>query len=428
MKLDVRIAHMGGDGDLHEVPGPDDRTTGDLASQSGVPRCCPGAQRYRCELSRPERLGCVATLVRRPWLELVRPRQITRPHLLQAAKAGIGAALAWWLAVLTHPSVPPYFAPMAVLLIVQPTVYDSLSRAAQRVAGVVVGVAAALALSEFVTIDAFTVGLVVLVGLLIGWSLRLGPQGVVQVPISAMLVLVAGSTESGYAQSRIVDTLIGAGVGMALVLLVPTAPAPEKLSQAVVRPIKEMAVLLSSVGHGLGSTWSLQVAQEWHGEAVGLVEEIVRLRAQFASQKVEARWNTWALNLRRDLERIEVAVEATRQMGIQLRAMTEAIVEAAAEAPTMPVLGQLVSSVGDVLVAFGRSVEAQNPGSRAELIRTVSLGEELLRSSEARARQRWHSDVSRWLTFGLVLAGAQRILGEASQVAGTDRLDPALVN
>lgn len=51
-----------------------------------------------------------------------------------------------------------------------------------------------------------------------------------QVPSSALLVLVAGSTEPGDAQRRIIDTLTGAAVGMALVVVVRTAPAPQKLS------------------------------------------------------------------------------------------------------------------------------------------------------------------------------------------------------
>ena len=74
----------------------------------------------------PARLGW-------PWL-------VTRQQVFQAAKTAIAAGLAWEVALLADPHSHPYFAPMAVLLVVQPTVYDSLSRAFQRVAGVVVGV------------------------------------------------------------------------------------------------------------------------------------------------------------------------------------------------------------------------------------------------------------------------------------------------
>src|SRR6201989_517761 len=109
---------------------------------------------------------------------MVRPGFVTRDQVFLAAKTAIAAGLAWvaalaadphsrpyfaplavllvvhppvvaWVAALAaDPRSRPYFAPLAVLLVVQPTVYDSLSRAFQRVAGVVVGVAAALAVSR----------------------------------------------------------------------------------------------------------------------------------------------------------------------------------------------------------------------------------------------------------------------------------------
>src|SRR5579875_4070047 len=111
-----------------------------------------------------------------------------------------------------------------VLLVVQPTVYDSLSRAFQRVAGVVVGVTAALTVSHFLAPDAWSIGIIIFVGLLLGWAVRLGPQGAVQVPVSALLVFLVGRATPGYGGERIVDTLIGSGVAVIAVLLSPSAP------------------------------------------------------------------------------------------------------------------------------------------------------------------------------------------------------------
>ena len=109
-----------------------------------------------------------------------------------AAKIAIAASVAWVAAEATHPESAPYFAPLAVLLIVQPTVYDSVSRAIQRVAGVVLGVVVALGLSRVIAPSAWSIGIIIFLGLLVGWAARLGPQGVVQVPVSAMLAFVVG--------------------------------------------------------------------------------------------------------------------------------------------------------------------------------------------------------------------------------------------
>src|ERR1700722_15273062 len=89
------------------------------------------------------------------------PGLVTRQQVFQAAKTAIAAGLAWVAALAAEPHRRPYFAPLAVLLVVQPTVYDSLSRAFQRVAGVVVGVAAALAVSHFLAPSAWSIGIII---------------------------------------------------------------------------------------------------------------------------------------------------------------------------------------------------------------------------------------------------------------------------
>src|SRR6202046_1803381 len=155
------------------------------------------------------------------------PGLVTRQQLFLAAKTAIAAGLAWAAALAADPHRRPYFAPLAVLLVVQPTVYDSLSRAFQRVAGVVVGVAAALTVSHWLAPDAWSIGVIIFVGLLLGWAVRLGPQGAVQVPVSALLVFLVGRATPGYGGERIVDTLIGAGVAVIAVMLSPSAPGAD---------------------------------------------------------------------------------------------------------------------------------------------------------------------------------------------------------
>jgi len=67
------------------------------------------------------------------------PVLVSRTQILLATKAAVAAGIAWAVALLADPHSRPYFAPLSVILIVQPTVYDSLSRAFQRVVGVLSG-------------------------------------------------------------------------------------------------------------------------------------------------------------------------------------------------------------------------------------------------------------------------------------------------
>jgi len=90
-----------------------------------------------------------------------------------------------------------------------------------------VGVLVAFGFARVAGIHAWSIALVVFVSILAGQALRLGQQGSVQVPVSALLVLVLGATTGGYALDRVVDTAIGAACGI-LVNLVVVPPLASK--------------------------------------------------------------------------------------------------------------------------------------------------------------------------------------------------------
>src|SRR6204780_2048490 len=232
----------------------------------------------------------------RPWFVSSQPGMawsglVTRQQAFQAAKTAIAAGLAWVAALAADPHSRPYFAPLAVLLVVQPTVYDSLSRAFQRVAGVVVGVAAALAVSHFLAPSAWSIGIIIFAGLLLGWTARLGPQGVVQIPVSALLVFLVGRVTPGYAADRIADTLIGAAVAVIAVLLTPSAPGPEAVLSRALAPLRRCTEILRAIGAGIGSQWTPEQAQSWRRDALATVDTVAAARRDYEGHRLSTRWN-----------------------------------------------------------------------------------------------------------------------------------------
>ena len=219
---------------------------------------------------------------------------VSRTQILLATKAAVAAGIAWAVALLADPHSRPYFAPLAVILIVQPTVYDSLSRAFQRVAGVVLGVAAALAVSHFLTPSGWSIGIIVFAGLLLGWSLRLGPQGVVQVPVSALLVFAVGSATPDYGGRRVVETLIGSAIAVLAVLVSPPAPETERVISDALTPLRRCRDLITEVGSAISSAWTLEQAQAWRREALGLFEATATARRDHEGHQLTARWNARA--------------------------------------------------------------------------------------------------------------------------------------
>jgi uncharacterized membrane protein YgaE (UPF0421/DUF939 family) len=347
--------------------------------------------------------------------KMLLPALVSRTQFLVATKAAVAAGIAWAVALLVGPHSRPYFAPLAVILIVQPTVYDSLSRAFQRVVGVVLGVAAALGVSHFLTPSGWSIAVIVFVGLLLGWSLRLGPQGVVQVPISALLVFAVGSATPGYGGRRVLDTLIGSAIAVLAVLVSPSAPAPERVVSDALAPLRRCRDLLVNIGSGISSEWTLEKAQAWRREALGLVETTINARRDHEGHQLTARWNARAYRQRPVLERADEALGVGERIAIQTRSISRALVDGAPAARPMPAVGAMLVSTASAIEAY--AVWVASPGELADRQRlsdAIRVAGETFGQAVAGVRRRWQDDPTQWLTFGTILAMSHRILAEVS--------------
>lgn len=122
--------------------------------------------------------------------------------------------LAWLIAGTFLPTQLPIFAAIAALLVVQPSVNQSIGRAIERSIGVIVGVVIAYAVGLLFGTTSWIVLLAVVVAIFLSWALKLTPGTANQVPITAMLVLAIGALSPGYAFVRIIETVIGAIIGI----------------------------------------------------------------------------------------------------------------------------------------------------------------------------------------------------------------------
>jgi uncharacterized membrane protein YccC len=357
---------------------------------------------------------------------MVRPGLVTRQQVFQAAKTAIAAGLAWAAALAADPHSRPYFAPLAVLLVVQPTVYDSLSRAFQRVAGVVVGVAAALAVSHILAPSAWSIGIIIFAGLLLGWTARLGPQGVVQIPVSALLVFLVGQATPGYAGERIVDTLIGAGVAVIAVLLSPSAPGPDAVMAQALAPLRRGTEILRAVSTGIGSPWTPGQADSWRLDAIALIDTIAMARREQEGLRLSTRWNARARRERAALGRADEALLSGERIAIYTRSMARALVDGSGHARPMPALSAMLASTASATAAYAAwMASADTPADRRRLAETVHAADDTLTSALAKVQERWGSDPAQWLTFGLTLAMSQRILAEVGRPLDPAEREPA---
>jgi uncharacterized membrane protein YgaE (UPF0421/DUF939 family) len=344
------------------------------------------------------------------------PGLVTRQQLFLAAKTAIAAGLAWAAALAADPHSRPYFAPLAVLLVVQPTVYDSLSRAFQRVAGVVVGVAAALTVSHFLAPNAWSIGIIIFAGLLLGWAVRLGPQGAVQVPVSALLVFLVGRVTPDYGGERIVDTLIGSGVAVIAVLLSPSAPGPDAVMSKALAPLRRCTEILHEISAGIGSPWTPDQAATWRQDAMTLIDTIAAARREHQSHQLSSRWNVRARRERMTLGRADEALRTGERIAIYTRSMARALVDGSGNAHPMPTLSAMLEQTAAATEAYTVWVaSAGTSADRQRLAQAVHDADATLGSAFTRVQQRWAGDPAQWLTFGMTLAMSQRILAEAGR-------------
>jgi uncharacterized membrane protein YgaE (UPF0421/DUF939 family) len=141
-------------------------------------------------------------------------------NALQIVKTVAAAVAAWVLAVYVFDIEQAFLAPWAALLTVHATVYRTLRRGVQQVGATVLGVLVAFAFGSLLGLNALSLGLAILVGLIAG-SVRGLRAETTTAAATALVVLTTGaSDDSGMLVSRLLDTGIGIAVGLLVNLLV----------------------------------------------------------------------------------------------------------------------------------------------------------------------------------------------------------------
>lgn len=158
--------------------------------------------------------------VTRPWRRFERRMtgRFTAPErapLLQLLKAATAAILTWFVCILLFPDQQlPLFGAIAALLCVQESVNQSLTRGVERVVGVLLGVSVAMGAGALFGPQSWLFIAAIVVSMGVGWLLRMTNASTNQIAISAMLMIALGGLQMGYGVERLVETAIGAAIGV----------------------------------------------------------------------------------------------------------------------------------------------------------------------------------------------------------------------
>jgi Aromatic acid exporter family member 1 len=272
---------------------------------------------------------------------------------------------------------PPLIAALTALLVVQATLAGTLVNGVQRVLSVVAGVALAVLFVSVVGLTWWSLAALVAASIVVGQLLRLGPH-LVEVPISAMLVLgvghAAGAESLG--SGRVVETVVGAIVGVLVNIAFPPPVRTRDASGAVAAFADEIAALVSAAADALGrGPIPVDLATQWLEDARRLNRHSPRLDQALVQLEESRRLNLRALRypqeggLRSNLDALEhssvsmrtlfrAVHDATeRRTGVQDPEYAESVRCSAAT---------LMADMAAVFRAFGRCASGRVDGTPEE--------------------------------------------------------------
>ena len=346
------------------------------------------------------------------------------PTLVTTARLTAAAVLSYLLTIALTPGALDLTGSLTALLVMQASAYSTLRMGLVRVGAVLGGVLIAAVLSNLIGLTWWSLGSAIALSLLLAKVLRLGEQAL-ETPISAMLILAV--THPGVAaEVRVVNTLIGAGVGIAFNLLYPPA-MPIRPAGAAVRTVAEaIARPLRSAADGLrsGPVTRRQISG-WLDAARLADRRVDRAADAVASLADSRRLNPRAIAttdvapvLASGLEILEGCLLAVRALLSVLR--TEVPTGDAPEDPYGEELrvafAVVLDDVADCVNGFGELVVAEAEGREEEVEERLDESLDVLRETQAILSELITTDAqydaSSWLLRGSILAAVRHVLDQ----------------
>ncbi len=314
--------------------------------------------------------------------------------------------------------------PLTALLVMQASAFSTLKMGAIRVGAVLAGVLVATLVSIWIGLTWWSLGAVIAASLILGKIFRLGEQAM-EAPISAMLIL--GVTNPNVAaETRVLNTLIGAGVGVAFNLIYPPALPTRRASRAIIDAGDATAAPLdaASVALAMGPINREQV-QDWLDRVHAGGLRLKSATETVASLKDSRRFNPRALGttdiepvLASGLRTLESCLLAIR--GLFTVLLTELPTEDRPDDPygeeLRAAFAVVLHDAADCIRAFGSLVLAEVEEHEEEAERSLDESLDILRETQAVLTELMTVDAqenkSSWLLRGSILAAVEHVVDE----------------
>ncbi|WP_234389174.1 FUSC family protein [Streptomyces sp. CS149] len=242
---------------------------------NAIPRTTPVDRRREAQsadpvITRPSPLMKAALARLAPRLH--RP---ARYQVVQSLKAAAAAIIAWALTGWWLEAPMALMAPWAAVALVQGTVYRSLRTAVQIVLMITAGTLLAAGAAAFTGNTMIAVVVALPLTTLLGNLAPVGGQGL-YAPTTALFVLAYGSYSWPAVGHRLLETLVGAAVGIAVNALVLPPVHSLHVSRLASALPRDSAHLLRDLADGM-EDYDASRAEQWHRSAKDLLAALSEL-------------------------------------------------------------------------------------------------------------------------------------------------------
>lgn len=247
--------------------------------------------------------------------------------LRQITVAALASATAWFAGdSLLHKG--GLVAAIVCSLTIRISLHKSVREGFGQIVGTAIGAGIAL-----VTVNLFDFGFISIASTLllcavIARALRLDEVASINVPVTALIVMGPGISEST-AVSRLLSTLIGASIAIIFSFFShPSTPAGRTIEQ--IRSIgRKSAKLLTDMSNGLRLDYTQQEAGKWLARGRQLVELIPTIKSQADEATGYAKWSPLAPMDEAQL--LALRATAMEHTVVQVRGISRALFDAAVE-------------------------------------------------------------------------------------------------
>ncbi|WP_344631872.1 FUSC family protein [Streptomyces glaucosporus] len=344
------------------------------------------------------------------------------PAVVQALRSTAAATLAYAAALWLLDVRAPLLAPLTALLVVQVTLYATITSGITRVNSVVAGVTVAVLFSSLVGLSWWSLGLIILTSLGVGHLVRAG-DFINEVAISAMLVLGA-SHATDLALGRVLETLIGAAVGLLFNLFFVPPVWVQPAEEALLDLAGRMRRLLLHLGESPGAHTPVHRAAAKLQEARRLDNDIAQVDRALVQAEESLRLNPRVKEpllsrvvLRTGLDTLEICTSVLRSVSRTLADLAvhrrdEPLFPPDVAAVLEELFEHLAETVGNFAVLVTSPLSSSSEEAEERLTRELEAG----RASREKVahmllgRVKEHS--RQWHLQGALLAEVDRLLDE----------------